>query len=67
MTKYQQDQLKQEQQLIRALKDKGAQVLPGEFGGCIRVVTRIQNGVRSQSVWLGKAGTVDRLKQILAA
>ena len=67
MNKYQQRQLDEERRLIQALKDKGCQVFPGEFGGCIRVVQNKPNGVSSRSIWLGRAGTIDRLKEALAA
>lgn len=67
MNKYQQRQLAEEQRLIQAIKDKGYQVFPGEFGGSVRVVQSLPNGVRSRSVWLGRAGTIDRFKEILAA
>lgn len=67
MNKYQQQQLEQEQRLIQAIKASGAQVFDGAFGGCIRIVKSLPQGVRSQSVWLGRSGTIDRLKEILAA
>lgn len=67
MNKYQQRQLQEEQRLIQVLKDKGYQVFDGEFGGSVRVVKALPNGVKSRSVWLGRAGTIDRLKEILVA
>lgn len=67
MNKYEQRQHAEEQRLIQACKDKGYQVFPGEFGGSVRVVKTLPNGVRSNSVWLGRAGTLDRFKEILAA
>lgn len=68
MNKYQERQLQKEQQLIAAIKAKpGYQVFPGQFGGCIRIAITRPDGVFQRSVWLGRAGTVDRLKEVLAA
>ena len=68
MNKYQQRQQQQEQQLIAALKAKpGYEVFPGQFGGSVVVAITRPNGVSQRSVWLGRAGTVDRLKELLAA
>ncbi len=63
------DQLKQEQQLIAAIKAKpGYQVHPGRNGNnAVMVYFTHANGVRSYSVWLGRRGTIDRLNEILAA
>lgn len=67
MNKYQQRQQQQEQQLIAALKAKtGVQVFEYLFRDCLMVATTKPNGVVQRSVWLGRAGTVDRLKEILA-
>lgn len=57
---------KEEQRLIQALKDSGRQVFPSGLGYSVIVVTALPNGVRQQSVWLGRNGTIDRFKEILA-
>lgn len=68
MNKYQERQAKQERQLIAAIQAKpGYQVFPGQFGGCVMIVQNLPNGVSQRSVWLGRAGTIDRFKQILAS
>lgn len=62
------DQIKQEQQLIAAIKAKpNYQVFPGRNGGAVVVQFTHANGVRSYSVWLGRSGSIDRLNEILAA
>lgn len=67
MNKYQQRQQEQEKRLIAELKAKpGVEVFPYLFNGCVMVATTKPNGVSQRSVWLGRAGTVDRLKEILA-
>lgn len=58
---------KEEQRLIQAIKDSGRQVFPTRFGCGVIVVTALPNGVRQQSVWLGRNGTIARFKEILAA
>lgn len=67
MNAYQQRQHDEEQRLIQALKDSGRQVFRGELGNSMVVVTKRPNGIRQQTVWLGRAGTLDRFKEILAA
>lgn len=63
------DQIKQEQQLIAAIKAKpGYQVNPGRNNNnAVMVYFTHANGVRSYSVWLGRSGTINRLNEILAA
>lgn len=60
----------QEKQLIDAIKAlPGHQVFPGRHGydyGVI-VVIALPNGVRQQSVWIGRNGTIDKLQSVLAA
>lgn len=68
MNKYQERQQQQEQQLIAAIKAKpNYQVFPGQCGGSVVVAITRPDGVFQRSVWLGRAGTVDRLKELLAA
>lgn len=60
----------QEQKLIDAIKAKpGHQVFPGSHGidMSIIVVHTRPNGVRQNSVWLGRRSTIDNLQRILAA
>ncbi len=59
----------QEAQLIAAIKAKpGHQVHPGRNGSNVVLVHfTYTNGVRSQSVWLGRSGSIERLKSILEA
>lgn len=57
----------QEQQLIDQIKAlPGHQVLPGRNGGSIRVARTSDNGVRQQSVWLGRSSTIENLNRVLA-
>jgi len=59
----------QEQQLIDAIKAlPGHQVFPGRNGYDYSaiVVIALPNGVRQQSVWLGRNGTIERLQSIIA-
>ena len=61
-------QIQQEQQLINAIKAKpGYQVAPGRNGNAVVVYFTHPNGVRSQSVWLGRSQSVARLQEILSA
>lgn len=59
----------QETQLIEAIKRKpGYQVSYGRNGNnAIVVQYTYTNGVRSQSVWLGRSYSVERLQSILEA
>jgi hypothetical protein len=59
----------QETQLIEAIKRKpGYQVFNGRNGNSsIIIYYTYTNGVRSQSVWLGRSGSVARLQSILEA
>ncbi len=59
----------QETQLIEAIKRKpGYQVFNGRNGNnSIIVQHTYTNGVRSQSVWLGRSSSVESLQSILEA
>ena len=59
----------QEQKLIEAIKAKpGYQVFPGSHGSCaIRIAQQLPNGVRLQSVWLGKPNAIPALERIANA
>lgn len=56
----------QEKQLIDAIKAKpGYQVFPGRNGMGVVVVQTRTNGVKSQSVWLGRRSSVETLQAVL--
>ena len=59
----------QETQLIEAIKRKpGYQVFNGRNGNSSIIIQyTYTNGVRSQSVWLGRSSSVARLQSILEA
>lgn len=58
----------EEQNLIDAISKKpGHQVHPGRNGGSVQVVVTKPNGVRIQSVWLGRRLTIETLQAILAS
>lgn len=58
----------QEKQLIDAIKAKpGFQVYPGRLGGNVVVIQTRPNGVRQQSIWLGRRLTIESLQQVLEA
>ena len=66
-TAYTRRQAETERNLIEAIKARGLQVVSGEFGGCIRVIKTTANSVSSRSIWLGRAGTIARLQEVLAS
>lgn len=58
----------EEQSLIDAIAKKpGYQVFPGRNEGSVQVIVTIPNGVRIQSVWLGRRLTIETLQAILAS
>lgn len=55
-----------EQQIIDLIKlQPGCQVFPGSNGGSIRVAITRANSVKQVSVWLGRSGTEQNLKDLL--
>lgn len=58
----------QEQQLIDQIKAKpNHQVFPGRNGMGVVVAIAKPNGVRQQSIWLGRSSTINCLQEVLAA
>ena len=56
----------EEQQLINAIKTlPNHQVFDGRFGGSVIIVMTKPNGVKQQSVWLGRKHTIENLQGFL--
>lgn len=56
----------EEQNLIDAIARKpNHQIRPGRNGGSVAVIVTKPNGVRIQSVWLGRSLTIKTLQAIL--
>jgi len=56
----------EEQQLINAIKAlPNHQVFNGRYGGSVIIAITKPNGVRQQSVWLGRDNTIENLQGFL--
>jgi hypothetical protein len=56
----------EEQQLINAIKAlPNHQIFKGRLGGSVIIAITSPNGVRQQSVWLGRDHTIENLQSFL--